>query len=48
MPRRLFRAELLPSLADADVEILVGEVGLKGVVDLRTRGEMRQNPGSWE
>jgi hypothetical protein len=37
----------MPSLVAADVELLIGKVGLTGVVDLRTRGEVRHNPGSW-
>jgi hypothetical protein len=44
---RLFRGELIPALVDADVEILVAKVGLRCVVDLRTRGEVRHNPGTW-
>src|SRR5205085_519696 len=44
---QLFRGELMASLVRADVGILIGTVGLKGVVDLRTRGEVRHNPGSW-
>jgi protein tyrosine/serine phosphatase len=44
---RLFRGELLSSLIDADVEVLIGEVGLRTVVDLRTRGEVRHSLGNW-
>jgi protein-tyrosine phosphatase len=44
---RLFRGELMPSLVEADVELLIGKVGLNGVVDLRTRGEVKHNPGRW-
>jgi protein-tyrosine phosphatase len=44
---RLFRGELIPELLDADVDVLVAEVGLRSVVDLRTRGEVRHHPGRW-
>jgi hypothetical protein len=44
---RLFRGELMPSLLDGDVEVLIGRVGLTGVVDLRTRDEVRHQPGTW-
>jgi len=44
---RVFRAELLPQLTDADVDLLVRELGLRSVVDLRTRGEIRHTPGIW-
>lgn len=44
---RIFRGELLPSLLDEDVEILIRRVGLRSVVDLRTRGEVRHEPGRW-
>lgn len=44
---RIFRGELLPSLVEEDVQILIRDVGLRSVVDLRTRGEIRHEPGSW-
>jgi hypothetical protein len=44
---RIFRGELLPSLLEADVEVLIGRVGLRTVVDLRTKGEVRHEPGRW-
>jgi protein tyrosine/serine phosphatase len=44
---RLFRGELIAPLLEADVEILVAQVGLRSVVDLRTRGEVRHIPGTW-
>jgi protein tyrosine/serine phosphatase len=44
---RLFRGELIPALVEADVEILVAKVGLRSVVDLRTRGEVRHHAGTW-
>jgi protein tyrosine/serine phosphatase len=44
---RIFRGELLPSLVEDDVEILIREVGLRSVVDLRSRGEVRHEPGRW-
>jgi protein-tyrosine phosphatase len=44
---RLFRGELMASLLEGDVDLLIGEVGLSGVVDLRSRGEVRHHPGTW-
>jgi hypothetical protein len=44
---RIFRGELLPVLLEQDVEILIREVGLRTVVDLRTRGEVRHEAGRW-
>jgi protein tyrosine/serine phosphatase len=44
---RVFRGELLPSLVDEDVELLVRRVGLRTVVDLRSRGEVRHEAGGW-
>ena len=44
---RIFRGELLPSLLDEDVETLVRRAGLRTVVDLRTRAEIRHHPGDW-
>jgi protein-tyrosine phosphatase len=44
---RIFRGELLPILVEQDVEILIREVGLRTVVDLRTRGEVRHEAGRW-
>jgi protein-tyrosine phosphatase len=44
---RLFRGELLPVLMEQDVELLIREVGLRSVVDLRTRDEVRHEPGRW-
>src|SRR4051794_26072037 len=44
---RIFRGELLPSLLEEDVQILIRRVGLRSVVDLRSRGEVRHEPGSW-
>jgi len=44
---RIFRGELLPSLLEDDVEVLIGRVGLRTVVDLRTKGEVRHEPGRW-
>jgi protein-tyrosine phosphatase len=44
---RVFRGELLPSLLEEDVQILIRRVGLRSVVDLRTRGEVRHEPGRW-
>jgi protein-tyrosine phosphatase len=46
-PGRIFRGELLPSLVEEDVEILIREVGLRTVVDLRTRSEVRHGAGGW-
>lgn len=42
---RLFRGELM--LIEADVELLIARVGLRTVVDLRTRGEVRHNLARW-
>lgn len=42
---RLFRGELM--LIEADVELLIARVGLRSVVDLRTRGEVRHNLARW-
>jgi protein-tyrosine phosphatase len=44
---RIFRGELLPSLLEEDVELLVRRVGLRTVVDLRSRGEVRHEAGRW-
>ena len=44
---RLLRGEFTPSLAEADLSLLVTEMGLRTVVDLRTRSEVRTAPGSW-
>jgi protein-tyrosine phosphatase len=44
---RILRGELLPTLLEQDVEILIREVGLRTVVDLRTRGEVRHQAGRW-
>jgi hypothetical protein len=44
---RLFRGELLSRLSGPDVEILVKRVGLRTVVDLRSRDEVRYEVGSW-
>jgi protein-tyrosine phosphatase len=44
---RLFRGELLPSLIAPDLEILRDRVGLRTVVDLRSRSEVRGQPGTW-
>jgi hypothetical protein len=41
----LFRGELM--LIEADVELLIWRVGLRSVVDLRTRGEVRHNVARW-
>jgi protein-tyrosine phosphatase len=42
---RLFRGELMS--IEPDVELLIARVGLRCVVDLRTRGEVRHNLARW-
>jgi protein-tyrosine phosphatase len=44
---RIFRGELLSELVEADVDLLIGRVGLRTVVDLRTRGEVRHSVARW-
>jgi len=44
---RIFRGELLPALLADDVQILVRRAGLRTVVDLRSRSEVRHEAGSW-
>ncbi|MGX6448158.1 tyrosine-protein phosphatase [Patulibacter sp. S7RM1-6] len=43
----LLRGALLARLVEEDVHVLVRDLGLRTVVDLRTRGEVRHEPGSW-
>jgi hypothetical protein len=44
---RIYRGELLPALMEEDVEILIREIGLRTVVDLRSRSEVRHEAGRW-
>jgi protein-tyrosine phosphatase len=44
---RIFRGELISELVEADVDLLIGRVGLRTVVDLRTRGEVRHDVIRW-
>jgi protein tyrosine/serine phosphatase len=44
---RLYRGELLSALVDADVELLIGQAGLRTVIDLRSREEVRDTLGNW-
>ena len=46
VPGRLLRSDNLQGLTEQDVELLVGDVGVRTIVDLRTRGEAdREGPG---
>ena len=40
LPNRILRSDNLQTLSDADVERLVGEIGLREVIDLRTSAEV--------
>lgn len=52
LPHRILRSDNLQTLSDADVQLLVGEIGLREVIDLRTsaevllegRGPLRERP----
>jgi protein-tyrosine phosphatase len=45
---RLVRAEFVDLVADADVDLLVGRIGLRMVLDLRRRGEIRHESVDWD
>jgi protein tyrosine/serine phosphatase len=40
LPHRILRSDNLQTLSDADVQLLVGEIGLREVIDLRTSAEV--------
>ena len=40
LPNRILRSDNLQTLSDADVQLLVGEIGLRQVIDLRTSAEV--------
>jgi protein-tyrosine phosphatase len=44
---RLLRGEFTPGLTEEDIELLVRRMGLRTVVDLRTRSEARTEPGAF-
>ena len=44
---RLLRGEFTPGLTEDDIELLVRRMGLRTVVDLRTRSEIRDAPGAF-
>jgi protein tyrosine/serine phosphatase len=46
-PGQLLRTELPHALTAGDLEVLRGSLGLRTVVDLRTRAEVRAQPGEW-
>ena len=43
----LLRGEFTPGLTEEDIELLVSRMGLRTVVDLRTRSELRDAPGAF-
>ena len=43
----LVRGEFTPGLTEEDIELLVDEMGLRTVVDLRTASEVREAPGAF-
>jgi protein tyrosine/serine phosphatase len=43
----LLRGEFTPGLTEEDIELLVRRMGLRTVVDLRTRSEVRDAPGAF-
>jgi protein-tyrosine phosphatase len=43
----LLRGEFTPGLTEEDIELLVRRMGLRTVVDLRTRSEVRAAPGAF-
>jgi protein-tyrosine phosphatase len=46
-PRRILRSDFLVNLGPEDERLLLGELGLRLVVDLRTVGEVERFPGPW-
>jgi hypothetical protein len=44
----LLRGELLASLLDEDVQVLIGAIGLRTVVDLRSEVEVGHHRAAWE
>jgi protein-tyrosine phosphatase len=45
---RILRSDFLVTLGPADRELLIGQLGLRRVIDLRTESEVAQFPGPWE
>ncbi len=45
---RLLRSDLLVSLCAEDERVLLGQLGLRSVIDLRTTDEVSAHPGPWQ